>query len=593
LIYRIIVSALRPFWLRVLAALALLVLAKLASVAVPLALKRVVDVLGRPETVAALPVALLVGYALLRFLTTLFSELRDAIFVKVTQRAVASISQRVFRHLHALSARFHYGRETGGLSRDIDRGTRGIGLLLGSGLFTILPTIIEIAFVVAILLASYDPWFSWIILAAFVAYTSFTLVVTARRAMYRRALNKLDSNASNRTVDSLINFEAVKYFGNERHEAERFRDVVQRLEKTAVRNQISLSVLHVGQSAIIAAGVTAVMLLAGRSVLAGTMTVGDLVLVNAYVIQICLPLNSLGFIYREMKDAVTDVERMVGLLNEPVEVQDAADARPLQVERGEVRFEHVHFGYDDSRRILQDVSFTVPPGATVAVVGGSGAGKSTLSRLLFRLYDPTRGRILIDGQDIRHVTQQSLRAAVGIVPQDTVLFNDTIAYNIGYGRLGAGREAIVEAARAAQLHAFIEHLPEGYDTPVGERGLKISGGEKQRIAIARAILRNPPILVFDEATSALDARSERAIQSELQRLSRNRTTLVVAHRLSTIVDADEILVMDHGRIVERGRHGQLLAVGGLYRQLWMLQQKEAAAHAAEEAVGGARAGRPN
>jgi ATP-binding cassette, subfamily B, bacterial len=591
LIYRIIVSALRPFWLRVLAALALLVLAKLASVAVPLALKRVVDVLGRPETVAALPVALLVGYALLRFLTTLFSELRDAIFVKVTQRAVASISQRVFRHLHALSARFHYGRETGGLSRDIDRGTRGIGLLLGSGLFTILPTIIEIAFVVAILLASYDPWFSWIILAAFVAYTSFTLVVTARRAMYRRALNKLDSNASNRTVDSLINFEAVKYFGNERHEAERFRDVVQRLEKTAVRNQISLSVLHVGQSAIIAAGVTAVMLLAGRSVLAGTMTVGDLVLVNAYVIQICLPLNSLGFIYREMKDAVTDVERMVGLLNEPVEVQDAADARPLQVERGEVRFEHVHFGYDDSRRILQDVSFTVPPGATVAVVGGSGAGKSTLSRLLFRLYDPTRGRILIDGQDIRHVTQESLRAAVGIVPQDTVLFNETIAYNIGYGRLGASREAIVEAARAAQLHAFIEHLPEGYDTPVGERGLKISGGEKQRIAIARAILRNPSVLVFDEATSALDARSERAIQAELQRLSRNRTTLVVAHRLSTIIDADEILVMDHGRIVERGRHDQLLAVGGLYRQLWMLQQKEAAAHAAEETVG-APAGRP-
>jgi ABC-type transport system involved in Fe-S cluster assembly fused permease/ATPase subunit len=559
---------------RVLAALAALVAAKLANVGVPLLLKRIVDSLDPTLAVLAVPAALLAAYGLLRLSTTLFTELREFLFAKVTQRAVRTIALELFRHLHALSMRFHLARQTGGLTRDVERGQRGISTLISFTLFSILPTIVEIALVSTILIARYEWTFIAITLAALALYVAATIVITDWRTGFRRQMNELDSRANTRAIDSLLNYETVKYFGNEEWEARRYDESLQRWEQAAVKSQTSLSLLNLAQSAIIAVAVTLIMWRATVGVVDGAMTVGDLVLVNAFMIQLYIPLNFLGVLYREVKQAVADMERMFSLATENAEVADAPGARPLDVGAGEVRFEHVDFGYERNRQILFDVSFAIPAGRTVAVVGPSGAGKSTLSRLLFRFYDVTAGRITVNGQEVRAVQQASLRAAIGIVPQDTVLFNDTIGYNIAYGRPDATPDEIVAAARLAQIHAFIESTPEGYQTPVGERGLKLSGGEKQRVAIARAVLKNPQILVFDEATSALDSRSEKAIQAELKRIAQDRTTLVIAHRLSTIVDADEILVLDHGRIVERGTHGALLAAAGVYARMWQLQQTE-------------------
>lgn len=573
-VLRTLLPYLLEFRLRVVVALTLLLLAKLSNVAVPIVLKQIIDVLGQPKPALVLPVFLLIGYALLRFASGLFSELRDALFARVTQNTIRSVALKVFSHLHELSPRYHLMRQAGGVSRDIERGTRGIGFLLTLALFNVVPTLVEIAMVVAILLFNYDLFFSLVIVVTFTLYAAFTLRVTELRMIHRRAMNRMDSKANSRAIDSLINFEAVKYFGNEDYEARRYNRNMRGWARAAIRNQTSLSFLNTGQSAIIALGVAAVMLFAGNGVVQGTMTLGDLVLVNAYVIQICLPLNFLGFVYREIRDALTDTEKMFGLLKERKEIEDRPGAPDLVVKRGEIRFEHVNFGYSPERRILFDVDFVIPAGSTVAVVGGSGAGKSTLSRLLFRFYDVTEGRILIDGQDIREVTQKSLRKAIGIVPQDTVLFNDTIARNIAYGRVGATRAEIIQAAKAAHIHEFLEVLPEKYRTMVGERGLKLSGGEKQRVSIARAILKNPPILIFDEATSALDSRSENAIREEMRAVSRNRTTLIIAHRLSTVVDADKILVMEHGRIVEAGSHWELLARNGVYAHLWALQHEK-------------------
>lgn len=571
---RTLLPYLWEFRWRVALALALLLLAKVANVAVPLALKHIVDALDKPRPEIVLPVAFLLGYGALRFASTLFGELRDAVFAKVTQRAIRRVALKVFSHLHALSLRFHLERQTGGVSRDIERGTRGIGFLLNFMLFNILPTLVEIGLVAAILIAHYDIRFALVVFATLVVYVAFTLFVTEWRMVFRRTMNDMDSKANTRAIDSLLNYETVKYFSNEEFETRRYDESLQVWEKAAVRNQTSLAALNAGQSFIIAVGVTILMFLAARGVMAGTMTLGDLVLVNAYMIQIYLPLHFLGFVYREIKHSLADMEKMFGLLEVNAEVKDKPGAPDLRVSAGEIRFEHVDFAYEPRRQILFDVSFVVPPGRTVAVVGHSGAGKSTLSRLLFRFYDVTGGRILIDGQDIRDVTQKSLRAAIGIVPQDTVLFNDTIYYNIAYGRPDASREEVIAAARAAHIHDFIESLPDKYDTIVGERGLKLSGGEKQRVAIARAILKNPRILIFDEATSALDSKSEKAIQAELKRIAENRTTLVIAHRLSTVVDADRILVMDHGRIVESGTHRELLERNGLYAHMWALQQQE-------------------
>lgn len=559
---------------RVLVAVVLLIVAKLATVAVPLALKGIIDRLGDPETLQVLPVFLLLAYALLRFGGTLFGELRDLVFARVTQRIVADLTNRVFSHLLLLGSRFHSRRQTGGLTRDVQRGTAGVGFLLGVGLFTIVPTFVEIAAVLAVMVLNYSHWFTAIIGATFVIYTGFTVAFTQKRAIYQRALNELDSRASARLVDSLLNYDTVKYFSNESFEARRFEAIVGRSIQAAVDNQKALSTLHIGQSAIIAVGVAAVMLLAGQGVVQQQMTVGDLVLINAYVIQICLPLNALGFVFRQAKDALVNAEKLYELLRQRPEVAEPPGAPRLSVARGEVRFENVSFGYEPGRQILWDVGLTIAPGATAAIVGGSGSGKSTLARLLFRFYDVTGGRIAIDGQDIRGVSVRSLRDAIGIVPQDTVLFNDTIAHNIAYGRTDATLAEIVQAAQAAQLHPFIQMLPEQYDTVVGERGVKLSGGEKQRIAIARAILKNPPILVFDEATSALDMESERAIQSELDRIAENRTTLVIAHRLSTVVGADEIVVLERGRVVERGNHRDLLSARGIYARMWALQQQQ-------------------
>jgi ATP-binding cassette subfamily B protein len=565
-----VVSAYR--W-RVVGALVFLILAKVASVSVPLVLKRIVDALSRPEQVTALPVVLLVGYALLRFSSTLFNELRDLLFSRVTQRTVATYAQQVFTHLHALGARFHAHRRIGGLLPDIDRGTNGIAFLLGIGLFTIVPTLIEIALVLAIMGTRYSGWYTAIISVTFLLYTGFTVVFTSRRTIYQRRVNRLDSSAKSRLADSLINYDAVKYFTNEALEAQRFQEIMEHWTGAVVDNQKALFILHVGQSAIIALGVAAVMLLAGRDVMENRMTVGDLVLINAYMLQVCLPLNALGFVYREAKDALVNAEKLFQLLRERPEIDEADNLPPLRVTHGEVVFDHVSFYYDPKRPILSDISFRIPPGKTVAVVGGSGSGKSTLARLLLRFYDVTEGRIMIDGQDIRTVSWKSLRSAIGVVPQDTVLFNDTIAYNIAYGRNGATFNDIVAAAKSAHIHDLIDSLPQKYDTEVGERGVKLSGGEKQRIALARAMLKNPPILIFDEATSALDSKSERAIQAELERLARDRTTLVIAHRLSTVVAAHEILVLERGRIVERGTHAQLLMQGGVYATLWQLQQR--------------------
>ncbi|MCK0508334.1 ABC transporter transmembrane domain-containing protein [Aromatoleum anaerobium] len=582
-VLRLLSAAVLRYPQRTAAALGLVVLAKLAAVSVPLALKAIIDSLG-DAPVAVLPVFLLLGYALLRFLGTFFSEVRDVVFVRVTQKTVSGFLLDVFQHLHRLSSRFHAKRRMGGVTRDVERGTAGIGFLLGVGLFTILPTMVEIIAVIVIMTLNYSDWFTGVILATFLVYASFTVLFTERRAIYQRALNELDSSANGRLVDSLLNHETVKYYTNERYEQRRFGTILDDWVDVGVKNQKALSMLHIGQSAIIAVGVASVMLLAAQNVVQGSMSVGDLVLVNAYVIQICLPLNSLGFVFRQTRDAAVNAEKMLRLLEQKPEIGEIAQAADLAVSRGEVRFEHLDFGYEPNRQILRDVSFTISPGGTVAVVGGSGSGKSTLARLLFRFYEVGGGRILIDGVDIREVSLRSLRAALGIVPQDTILFNDTVAYNIAYGRPGASLAEVIDAAKAAHVHDFISALPNQYDTEVGERGVMLSGGEKQRIAIARAILKNPPILVFDEATSALDTRSERAIQDELDRLAKTRTTLIIAHRLSTVVDADEILVLEHGRVVERGSHDHLLRQGGIYAQLWQLQRQQQEVERAERGL---------
>ena len=559
---------------RVILAMSLLVLAKLANVTVPLALKQIIDALDKSQAVLLLPVFLIVGYGLLRLFSTLFGELRDAVFAKVTQRAIRRVALQVFEHLHSLSLRFHLDRQTGGVSRDIERGTRGIGFLLNFTLFNILPTLLEIVLVAAILFSKYNVWFAVITFITLVIYIIFTLFITEWRMVVRRTMNDLDSKANTRAIDSLLNYETVKYFGNEHYEARRYDHNMEHWETAAVRNQTSLALLNSGQSVIVAIGITALMLLAADGVVKGTMTLGDLVLVNVFMLQLYMPLHFLGFVYREIRHSVVDIEKMFRLMHEHREIADAPDANVLQVGSAMVSFEQVSFSYAPDRQILFDLSFTIPAGHTVAVVGSSGAGKSTLSRLLFRFYDIGQGRIRINGQDIRQVTQASLRAAIGIVPQDTVLFNDTIYYNIAYGRPDATREEVISAAQAAHIHSFIESLPQGYESMVGERGLKLSGGEKQRVAIARAILKNPAILIFDEATSALDSKSEKNIQAELRAIAQNRTTLIIAHRLSTVVEANQILVMDKGRIVERGTHRELLAQNKLYAQMWNLQKQE-------------------
>ncbi len=565
---------LREFRGRVALSLVFLVLAKLANVGVPLVLKNIVDALNHPKALLVLPLFLLIAYGALRLSNTLFAELRDVVFARPLQRAIRRVALKVFRHLHDLALRFHLERQTGGVSRDIERGTAGIRFLLNFMLFNILPTLFEMSLVMVILLVKYNPWFCAVTLITLITYVVYTLAITEWRMVFRRTMNEMDSKANTRAVDSLLNYETVKYFGNEDYEARRYDSTLATWESAAVRNQTSLSVLNVGQGAIIAAGVTALMIMAANGVAKGTMTIGDLVLVNSFLIQLYMPLHFLGFVYREIRHSLADMERMFNLLDQAPEVYDKPQALTLEVKSGNIRFEHVSFAYDPRRQILADVDFQVPAGHKVAVVGASGAGKSTLSRLLFRFYDVGRGRILIDGQDIRDVTQHSLRAAIGIVPQDTVLFNDTIYYNIAYGRPDATRDEIVQVARAAHIHQFIESLPDKYESVVGERGLKLSGGEKQRVAIARTLLKNPRILVFDEATSALDSKTERAIQVELQEIARNHTTLVIAHRLSTVMDADQILVMEHGRIVERGTHGELIARNGVYAHLWTLQQQE-------------------
>jgi len=575
-----VIGTLLPYlWVykwRVMAAMVCLIGAKVANIGVPLVLKNIVDSLSitpsHPYALLVLPLGALLAYGALRFSTTLFTELREFLFARVTQRAVRTIALKVFRHLHALSLRFHLNRQTGGMTRDIERGTRGVSSLVSYSLFSILPTLVEITLVLGYLAARYDKWFSIITAVALVTYITFTIVVTEWRTHFRRTMNELDSKANTKAIDSLINFETVKYFGNEDYEAKRYDEGLQSYERAAVHSQTSLSFLNSGQSLIIAAAVTAILWRATQGVIDRTMTLGDLVLVNSFMLQLYIPLNFLGVIYREIKQSLADMERLFGLLEQHREVADAPDAKPLVTRGAQVAFSHVEFNYDPKRQILFDVDFTIPAGTTTAVVGHSGSGKSTLSRLLFRFYDVQQGAISIDGQDIRHVTQDSLRHAIGIVPQDTVLFNDSIEYNIAYGRPGASHEDIVAAARAASIHDFIESLPDGYATMVGERGLKLSGGEKQRVAIARTLLKNPAILIFDEATSALDSKSEQAIQTQLKEIAKQRTTLVIAHRLSTIADAHQILVLDHGRIVERGTHAQLIAQRGLYQQMWDRQQ---------------------
>lgn len=558
---------------RIVAAVVLLLAAKLATVAVPLLLKRIIDAFSGAGLPARLPLYLLVGYALLRFSSTLFNEWRDLLFVRVTLAAVAAYARKTFVHLHALGPRFHARRKLGSLLPDIDRGTGGIAFLLGVGLFTIVPTLVEIGLVLAIMLSRYPAGFAGVILVTFLVYAGFTLVFTARRVVYQRRVNKLDSTAKGRLADSLINYDTVKFFNNEALEAERFGAILGDWREAGIANQRALFALHVGQSAVIALGVAAIMLLAGQAVMARQMSVGDLVLINAYALQVCLPLNALGFVYREARDAWVNAERLFELLRERPEIADPPGAPPLRAGPGEVVFEHVHFHYEAARPVLADLSLRIAPGTTLAVVGRSGSGKSTLARLLLRYYDPASGRVLVDGQDIRQVAAGSVRAAIGVVPQETALFNDTIGNNIAYARPGSTRDEVVAACKAAHLDELIDSLPDKYDTPVGERGVNLSGGEKQRIAIARAVLKNPPILLFDEATSALDADSEHAITRELDRLARGRTTLVIAHRLSTIVGADLIVVMERGRIAEQGTHAELLRRKGIYARLWLLQQR--------------------
>jgi len=559
---------------RVLLALLFLIGAKLANISVPLVMKRIVDGLTGPAAIVAIPVTMLVAYGLLRLSSTAFNELRDVVFVKVAQRAMRRVALEVFHHLHALSLRFHLERQTGGLTRDIERGTRGISTLLSFMVFSVLPTVLEMALVTGFLVYQFDVWFGVITVAAIVLYVALTFVISEWRTKHRRQMNEMDSKANTKAVDSLLNYETVKYFGNEGYEARRYDDNLQRYERAVVTSETSLGLLNAVQAAVIALAVSLLMWRAAEGIVAGKLSLGDLVMVNALLIQLYIPLNFLGVMYREIKQAMVEMEKMFRLLSENREVDDKPGAAPLAVSGGGIRFENVDFSYDCKRPILHDVSFEVPPGTKVAVVGASGSGKSTLARLLFRFYDVNRGRILIDGQDIRDVKQASVRAVIGVVPQDTVLFNDTIYYNIAYGRPDATRAEIEGAARVAHIAEFIERLPDKWDTTVGERGLKLSGGEKQRVSIARTLLKHPPILVFDEATSALDSRTEKSIQAELAEIARNHTTLVIAHRLSTIVDADEILVLDQGRIVERGSFRALLAADGKFAEMWRLQQQE-------------------
>ncbi len=559
---------------RVLFALSCLVAAKLANVGVPLVFKGIVDAFTAEQAALVVPLALLAAYGLLRFSMSLFTELRELLFARVTQQAVRNIALQVFRHLHALSLRFHLERQTGGLTRDIERGTRSIGTLISYTIYSILPTLVEVGLVIGILASRYESSFAWITVGALVLYITFTVLVTNWRTQLRREVNEIDSAANSRAIDSLLNYETVKYFNNEEYEARRYDQQMEKWETAQVKSQMSLSLLNLGQAGLIAVTVTLIMWRAATGVANGSMTVGDIVLVNGLLIQLYIPLNWLGVLYREIRQALTDIERMFALKAEHREIADAPDATPLPPGPCAVRFEHVGFSYEAKRQILFDVDFAIPAGGTVAVVGHSGSGKSTLSRLLFRFYDVQSGAVKVNGTDIRRLTQASLRAAIGIVPQDTVLFNESIYYNIQYGRPEANREDVIAAAQAAHIHDFVESLPEKYDTRVGERGLKLSGGEKQRVAIARALLKNPPILIFDEATSALDSKSEKAIQDELERISVGRTTLVIAHRLSTVMNADEILVLDQGRIVERGTHRALLERSGAYAQMWALQQQE-------------------
>jgi len=565
---------LRPYLGRMLTALGLILAAKLANLLVPLALKRIVDQLNLRPSVAVLPVALLIAYGAARIGVTLFTELRQVVFARVMARASRQITLKVFRHLHELSLKFHLGRRTGGVARDVERGGRAISDLLDWALYTIVPTVIEVLLVTAVLVWAYDWSFALIALGTLVVYSIWTFAVTEWRTRLHRAAVEADTRASERAVDSLLNYETVKYFNNEAHEAARYDQNLCRLENARVKAQKSLAMLNLGQAAVVAMGVTAMMWRAAAGVVAGRLTVGDLVLVNAYLLQLSAPLFLLGMMYREVKQALTDMERLFRLLDEPQDVRDRPDARPLAVRRPRVSFEGVRFGYDPRREILKGIDFEIPPGGTVAVVGHSGSGKSTLARLLYRFYDVDAGHIRIDGDDLREFTQATLRGAIGIVPQDTVLFNDTILYNIQYGRPEASVEEVEAAARAAHIHEFVVSLPDGYRTEVGERGLKLSGGEKQRVAIARALLKNPAILIFDEATSALDSQSEKAIQAELDRIQIGRTTLVIAHRLSTVMDADQILVMESGHIVERGSHVELLSAGGNYERMWRLQQQQ-------------------
>lgn len=564
---------------RVMLALAFMVGAKVANVGVPVLLKQLVDQLAPQPTMAqamlAVPVGLLVGYGLLRLSTSLFTELRELVFAKATEGAARSISLKVFSHLHALSLRFHLERQTGGMTRDIERGTRAVHSLISYSLYSIIPTLIEVGLVLTLLAVKFDAMYAVITLTALVFYVAFTVTVTQWRTRFRREMNELDSKAHTRAIDSLLNYETVKYFNNEDFETRRYDEALERLRQAGVKSQQSLSLLNAGQQTIIALGLIAMLWRATQGVVSGELTVGDLVMVNAFMIQLYIPLNFLGVIYREIKQAVTDLDKMFTLMERDREVPDAPDAGPLMVKSPPaVRFDHVKFAYEPDRPILHDVSFEIPAGHTVAVVGPSGSGKSTLARLLYRFYDVQAGRISIHGHDVRALTQDSLRRHIGIVPQDTVLFNDTVAYNIAYGRPEATHDEVIAAAKAARIHDFISHTPKGYDTVVGERGLKLSGGEKQRVAIARTLLKNPPVLIFDEATSALDSANERAIQAELASVSQGKTVLVIAHRLSTIVNAHEILVMDQGRIIERGTHPQLLAANGRYAQMWRLQQSE-------------------